>query len=158
MLASWGCNRWFSRLWVVQEVILARRTRVIHGRFELSLDHMCLLAILMHTYSWIDTLSHSISAYPGVTDGYSLFAGMEAISMCKAYTGTLSVPDSSTLIRKYPTLFGDRGPESDCWEAFKQQITDLSRVEHRNTMTKEKFHNCAEILAITSSLDCSRSL
>jgi hypothetical protein len=52
--------RWFSRAWIVQEVLLSTRARMLCGRLELNWRKFCFLGYLLRTTGWGSQISDAI--------------------------------------------------------------------------------------------------
>ena len=55
--------RWFSRAWIIQEVLLARQVRAISGHVELSLSRLGELAWILRSTGWGPLISQVISKH-----------------------------------------------------------------------------------------------
>jgi hypothetical protein len=57
--------RWFSRMWVFQEVALAKNVRFFCGRTELSLQRTMLFAMLLRRVGWLSAVAGMASVNKG---------------------------------------------------------------------------------------------
>ena len=74
-----GFTRWFNRLWVIQEAVLARKLRVLYGLVELDLQMMGLAVIMMNKYGWLNTVTNQLREAFGPRADRDWVAGLHRI-------------------------------------------------------------------------------
>ncbi|KAJ8105661.1 hypothetical protein ONZ43_g7339 [Nemania bipapillata] len=72
-------RRWFKKAWVVQEVVLAQRTRVICGSYVFKWDDLIKLSHILATRNWANTFKGQSEDWDATLLSYKNPAKLQAI-------------------------------------------------------------------------------
>ena len=128
-----GFTRWFNRLWVIQEAVLARKVRVLYGLVELDWQMMGLVVVIMNKYGWVNTVTNQLRKSFGPKANRDWVVGLHRIY------GLCTIMSQMAMAKA--------GVDSD--------YVHSGAIPHdSNRSIGERFQLCAFILAIVCDAAC----
>ena len=127
--------RWFSRLWCLQELALARKVRVFLGTSELSWEQLGLFPVILRDMQWVNEITLGLTGARHAADIHVLNGLITMVQVCRTVNNTsmglakaIDAGSSERLLREP----GATGPTN--------------------------FAMCAQLLSLLGSQECSNDL
>jgi Heterokaryon incompatibility protein (HET) len=139
LLAKWQgywqffeCRTWFTRAWIVQEVILARHIVMWCGEYQLPYDKVVMLVRLLGLSGTIGLINRYADTARGEASPNLMFRLGGYRDMCQD-----GLPGNNSVVNG--TVTSQQGVEALNFHAYAFNLTNLVRT-HRATNVKDKVY------------------